>query len=143
MGTVATTQGTLEPARGNLHTALWIIQCILAHLFLFAGGAKLVMSTAAMTKNMAGVPLPVWFLRFVGVCEISGALGLILPGLTRIRTGLTPLAASGLVIIMIGATWVTVKANGALPALFPLVVGILAAFVAYARWKKAPLRVSV
>lgn len=143
MGTVATTQGTLEPARGKLHTALWIIQWLLALLFLFAGGAKLVMSTAAMTKNMAGVPLPVWFLRFVGVCEISGALGLILPGLTRIRTGLTPLAASGLVIIMIGATWVTVKANGALPALFPLVVGILAAFVAYARWKKAPLRVSV
>lgn len=138
MATVATS-GTLKPASGKLNTTLWIIQWLLAFLFLFAGGVKLVMSAEAMTKNMAGVPLPVWFMRFVGVCEVSGALGLILPGLTRIRTGLTPLAASGLVIIMIGATWVTVKANGALPALFPLVVGIFAAFVAYARWQKAPL----
>ncbi|MDE3169358.1 MAG: DoxX family protein [Acidobacteriota bacterium] len=140
MGTVATSESTLNPSRGRLNTTLWIIQWLLTFLFLFAGGVKLVMSTAAMTKQMAGVPLPVWFLRFVGVCEVSGALGLILPGLTRIRTSLTPLAASGLVIIMIGATWVTVKVNGVLPALFPLIVGLFCAFVAYARWKMAPLR---
>lgn len=140
MGTVGTTQGALKPSRGRLNATLWVIQWLLALLFLFAGGVKLAMSTAAMAKQMAGVPLPVWFLRFVGVCEVSGALGLILPGISRIRTGLTPLAASGLVIIMIGATWTTVKVNGFLPALFPLVVGIFAAFVAYARWKVAPLR---
>ncbi|MFN2517005.1 MAG: DoxX family protein, partial [Pyrinomonadaceae bacterium] len=58
-------------------------------------------------------------------------LGLILPGLLRIRPGLTPLAAAGLVIIMIGATVLTIAGDGVGPALIPLVVGILAAFVAY------------
>ena len=68
-----------------------------------------------------------------------GALGLILPGLLRIRPGLTPLAAAGLVIIMVGAVWVNVTYAEAILALIPLVVGILAAFVAYSRWRVAPL----
>ena len=69
----------------------------------------------------------------------AGALGLILPGLLRIRPGLTPLAAAGLVIIMMGAVWVNVTYAEAILALIPLVVGILAAFVAYSRWRVAPL----
>jgi uncharacterized membrane protein YphA (DoxX/SURF4 family) len=84
--------------------ALWIIQGLLALLFLFAGGMKLVLPIEEMTKQM---PMPGPFLRFIGVAEILGALGLILPGLLRIRPGLTPLAAAGLVIIMIGATALT------------------------------------
>jgi hypothetical protein len=76
------------------------------------------------------------------VDEILGAIGLLLPGITRIRTGLTPLAASGLVIIMIGATWVTAAKVSMLSASFPLVVGLFAAFVAYARWRLAPLGTS-
>jgi len=111
---------------------LWIVQVLLALLFLFAGGAKLVLSAEALKGPVA---IPVLFLRFIGVCEILGALGLILPGLLRIRPGLTPLAAAGLVIIMIGAT-VTNLAGGAAPvALITLVVGLLAAFVAYGRWR--------
>ncbi|MEK6302371.1 MAG: DoxX family protein [Acidobacteriota bacterium] len=82
--------------------ALWIVQVLLALLFLFSGGAKLVLSPEELLKGP--VVLPVLFLRFIGVCEVLGALGLILPGLLRIRPGLTPLAAAGLVIIMIGAT---------------------------------------
>jgi hypothetical protein len=79
------------------------------------------------------VHLPALFLRFVGVCEVLGAAGLILPGLLRIRTGLTPLAAAGLVVIMIGATTVSAL-TGPLPvALLPLTTGALAAFVAYSR----------
>jgi len=74
------------------------------------------------------------------VVEVLGALGLILPGLLRIRPGLTPLAAAGLVIIMIGATVLTFAADGFAMALPPLVVGILAAFVAYGRWRLAPHR---
>jgi hypothetical protein len=74
------------------------------------------------------------------VCELLGALGLILPGLLRIRPGLTTLAAAGLVIIMVGATVLTFVADGVAPALFPLVVGLLSASVAYGRWRLAPLR---
>ncbi len=118
--------------------ALWVIQGLLALLFLFAGGMKLILPVEEMTKQMP-VPLPGLFLRFIAVVEVLGALGLILPGLLRIRPGLTPLAAAGLVIIMIGATMVTLAGGAVGPALMPLVVGLLAAFVAYGRWRLAPL----
>jgi hypothetical protein len=127
-----------EPSSGKaLNYTLWTLQVLLALLFLFAGGTKLVMPAAALTKQ---TPLPVGFLRFIGVCEALGGLGLILPGLLKIRTGLTPLAAAGLVIIMIGATVVTLQTLGAGPGvLVPIVVGLLAAFIAYGRWRLAPL----
>ena len=115
--------------------ALWIVQGLLALIFLFAGGMKLVLPVEEMTKQ---VPLPGWFLRFIAVCEVLGAIGLILPGLLRIRPGLTPLAAAGLVIIMIGATVVTLMTADVALALIPLVVGLLSAFVAYGRWRLAP-----
>jgi len=118
--------------------ALWVIQGLLALLFLFAGGMKLILPVEEMTKQMA-VPLPGLFLRFIAVAEVLGALGLILPGLMRIRRGLTPLAAAGLVIIMIGATLVTLAGGAVTPALMPLAVGLLATFVAYGRWRLAPL----
>src|SRR5262245_53244479 len=91
---------------------------------------------------MEGMPLPVpeLFLRFIGVVEVLGALGLVLPGLTRIRPGLTPLAATGLVIIMVGATVLTLAGGMGVVALIPLVVGVLLAFVAYGRWHLAPQR---
>jgi uncharacterized membrane protein YphA (DoxX/SURF4 family) len=113
-----------------MNIALWIIQALLAALFLFAGVMKLVLPIEEMTKQMA---MPGLFLRFIGVCEVLGAIGLILPWLVHIRPGLTPLAAAGLVIIMIGATIVTAMTADMMMALFPLVVGILCAFVAYGR----------
>jgi hypothetical protein len=119
--------------------ALWIVQGLLAALFLFAGGMKLVLPLEKLTGP---VPLPGLFIRFIGVAEVLGALGLILPGLLRIRPGLTPLAAAGLVIIMIGATAVTVLGGDVVAALISLVVGLLAAFVAYGRWRLAPHRAS-
>jgi len=115
--------------------ALWIVQGLLALLFLFAGVMKLIMSVEEMTRD---VQLPGPFLRFIAVAEILGAIGLILPALLRIKPGLTPLAAAGLAIIMIGATVVTMTYMGAAMALFPLVVGLLAVFVAYGRWRVAP-----
>jgi len=117
--------------------ALWIVQGLLAALFLFAGGMKFVLPIEEMTKQM---PLPGLFLRFIGVCEGLGALGLILPGLLRIRPGLTPLAAGGLMIIMLGATVITLMVGDLTAALMSAVVGVLAAFVAYGRWRLAPLR---
>ena len=117
---------------------LWIVQGLLALIFLYAGGLKLVLPLEVMTEQMP-LPLPGWFLRFVAVAEVLGAIGLILPGLLRIRPGLTPLAAAGLVINMIGATIVTLAGGGVAPALIPLVVGLLSALVAYGRWQLAPL----
>ena len=117
--------------------ALWIVQGLLAAVFLFTGGMKLVLPLEKMTGP---VPLPGLFIRFLGVAEILGALGLILPGLLRIRPGLTPLAASGLVVIMIGATVITLVGGDVAPALIPLVVGLLSAFVAYGHWRLVPRR---
>jgi len=109
---------------------LWSVQVVLALIFLFAGSMKLVLPIEVMTAQM---PLPGLFLRFIGVCEVAGALGLILPGLTRIQRGLTPLAASGLVVIMVGAVVFTLASEGVTGAVVPLVVGALAACVAYGR----------
>src|SRR6266702_4959111 len=120
-----------------MSAALWIVQGLLAAVFLFAGGAKLVLPLDQLTGPVA---LPGLLLRFIGVCEVLGALGLSLPGLLRIRPGLTPLAAAGLVIIMTGATVVTVAGGQLAPALLSVVVGLLAAFVAVGRWRLAPLR---
>jgi hypothetical protein len=116
---------------------LWIVQVLLAALFLFAGGLKLVLP---LDQLKGPVELPGLFLRFIGVVEVLGALGLILPGLLRIRTGLTPLAAAGLVIVMIGATVISVMVGDPAPALVPFAVGSLSAFVAYGRWRLAPHR---
>jgi hypothetical protein len=114
------------------NVALWIVQGMLALLFLFAGGMKLVLPIEALAGPVA---LPGPFLRFIGVAEVLGAVGLILPWLLRIRPALTPLAAAGLVIIMSGATMITVMAGTPGPALVPLIVGLLAASVAYGRWR--------
>jgi uncharacterized membrane protein YphA (DoxX/SURF4 family) len=118
-----------------LNYALWTAQVLLAALFLFAGVMKFVMPVAEMTKQSS---LPGWFFWFIGVCEILGALGLILPSLLRIKPGLTPLAAAGLVIIMIGATVISAS-GGVKAALFPFIAGVLAAFVAYGRWRLWPI----
>jgi hypothetical protein len=115
---------------------LWVVQGLLALLFVFAGVMKLVLPIDAMAGPVA---LPGLFLRFIGVCETLGAAGLILPGLLRIHRELTPVAAAGLVIIMIGATVVTVMGGAVAPALVPLVVGLLAASVAYGRTRTARL----
>ena len=112
------------------NTTLWIIQGLLAALFLFAGSMKLILPVAAMGGPVA---LPGWFLRFIGVAEIAGAVGLILPWLTRIQPRLTPVAAGGLVIIMSGATVITMMSGPAAGAAVPCVVGLLAATVAYGR----------
>jgi len=120
-----------------LTSALWIVQGLLAALFLFAGGAKLVLPLDQMTGPVA---LPGWFLRFIGVAEMLGAIGLLLPGLLRIRPGLTSLAAAGLVIIMIGATVIMWAGGMVAVALMNVVVAFLAAFVAYGRWRLAPYR---
>ena len=119
-----------------MNRTLWIIQILLAALFLFSGAAKFT-PVDQMTEGM-----PAWmsisFLHFIGVCEMLGGIGLILPGLLRIKPGLTPLAAACLVIIVVGATVVVLMGGMGAMALFPFATAILAAFVAYGRWRLAP-----
>lgn len=117
----------------RVNYTLWAIQVVLALLFLFTGGMKLITPIEAMTAQQP-VALPGLFLRFIGVAEVLGAVGLILPGLVHVREELTPLAAAGLVIIMIGATGLTIVGGDVVLAVIPLIVGVLAAFVAYGRW---------
>ena len=109
---------------------LWTAQVLLAALFLFAGGFKLALSAEALEQQaqMSGT-----FLHFIGAMELLGGLGLLLPGLTRIKTYLTPLAAAGLVIIMLGATITTVASHGLLAAIFPFAICVITALVAYGR----------
>jgi hypothetical protein len=109
---------------------LWIVQGLLALLFVFAGGMKLVLPLDQLTGP---VPLPGMFLRFIGVAETLGGLGLVLPGLLHIREELTWIAAAGLVVIMVGATAITIIGGQAAMAVVPAIVGVLAALVAYGR----------
>ena len=124
----------------RIGVALWIVQGLLTALFLFAGGMKLVMPIAALT---AQTPLPGVFIRFIGVLEVVGALGLVLPALLRLRPSLTPLAAAGLVIVMAGAVGATLTTGPATTAIVPVVVGLFLACVAYGRWWLASQRATV
>jgi hypothetical protein len=103
-------------------------------------GSMKLFSPADMLE--AQTPLPILLVRFIGACEVAGALGLILPGLLRIRPSLTPLAAACLVVLMICATILTpiLISPDPIMMLVPATLGLLAAVVAYARTRLAPLR---
>jgi hypothetical protein len=131
--------GQSRAKRNKTGVALWVLQGVLALLFLFAGGVKLALPLDLLA-TMA--PLPGLFLKLVGVLEVTGAMGLILPGLLRIRPSLTAMAGAGLVFIMVGATVVTLMGGEIAGASVPLLVGLLAAFIAYGRSKLAPLSAS-
>jgi uncharacterized membrane protein YphA (DoxX/SURF4 family) len=118
------------------NAALWTIQALLALTFLFAGVMKFVIPVQVMEQQSH---LPGLFIRFIGICEVLGALGLVLPGIFRIRTELTGLAAAGLVILMTGATSITVAGGQVGGAILPLIVGVLAAIVLRSRWQGAPV----
>jgi hypothetical protein len=121
-----------------MNIALWIVQGLMAALFIFAGGFRF---TMPIDELEALTGLPGALILFISFCEVLGGLGLILPGMLKIRTGLTPLAAAGLTIIMIGAVVLTAAGVGgadAYLAAIPGVIGLLTAFVAYGRWKVRP-----
>ena len=117
---------------------LWILQVLLALLFIFAGVTKFVMSVEEMNAQ-APVVMPGLFLHFIGVCEVLGGLGLILPSLLKIKPQLTPLAAVGLAIITAGATVITLMGPMKVAAAFPFIVCLLCLFVAYGRWRVKPI----
>jgi hypothetical protein len=121
-----------------MNIALWIIQSLLAALFIFGGSFRFTMPKDEL-EALSGMPYA--FLAFISVCEILGGIGLIVPAVTRIKTGLVPLAAAGLTIIMIGATVLTALGVGGgtlALATFPFIVLVLTAFVAYGRYQIRP-----
>jgi DoxX-like family len=125
-----------------MNILLSILQVLLALTFLFSGGIKLVLPTETLMSmgSPNQVVLPGLFLKFIGLCEVLGALGLILPGVFHRKQYLTVLAAAGLLILMIGAVIVTIMGDGVAMAVSPFIVGVLCLFVAYGRWKVRPLR---
>jgi uncharacterized membrane protein YphA (DoxX/SURF4 family) len=130
---------TVRRTSRKLSASLWTIQALLALIFVMTGAMKLLMPADMLAAQS---PLPVIVSRFVGLCELAGALGLILPGLLRIRPILTSLAAVGLVVLMICATVLTPILISPDPLMMslPATVGALAGFVAYARLRIAPIR---
>lgn len=124
-----------------LRVALWLVQVILFAGFGIAGFIKLTLPIPELAE-MLGWPgdIPAALVRFIAAAELAGAVGVLLPALTRIRPGLTPLAATGLLVVMLLATAFHV-ARGEIEALpFPLVLGGLAAFVAWGRTLRVPIR---
>jgi hypothetical protein len=121
-----------------MNILLWIIQILLALEFLFSGGMKLAIPADQLQAQAppTAIHFSNAFMKFIGTCEVLGALGLVLPGLFRIGKNLTPLAAVGLTILMIGAVVVTVMGIGIATAIIPFVTGLLCAFVAYERGVK-------
>lgn len=109
---------------------LWVIQSLLAALFLFAGISKFLMPAEEMTK---GTGFSLGFLYFIGAVEALGAIGLIVPMLVRIKPALTPLAAAGLAIIMLGAVVTTIRMGAPSMAIMPAVIAVLLVVVAWKR----------
>jgi putative oxidoreductase len=137
--TAAQGAGGAAPSKG-LNIGLWVVQGLLGLAFTMAGVMKSTQPIAALAEKMIwpGV-VPEALVRFIGVSELLGGLGLILPAATRIKPGLTPLAAAGLATVMVLAAIFHVSRGefGGLPVNF--VMGGLMAFVAWGRFKKAPI----
>ncbi len=117
---------------------LWVLQVLLAVAF-FAHGLILLFPPAAIVEQM-NASLSRWFQLFIGVSEIMAAVGLTLPGITRIQPWLVPAAAAGLMIVMTSATVFHLARGEVSSAITTAVLLVLATFVAYMRWRVAPIR---
>jgi uncharacterized membrane protein len=118
-----------------MNVALWIVQILLALAFLLAGGMKLTQPKEKLAESMPWVEgFSPGTVRLIGVLEILGAIGLVLPALTGILPWLTPLAAVGLALTMIGGAVVNLRRGEAQPIIANVVLLVLAVFVAYGRF---------
>jgi hypothetical protein len=123
-----------------LTIALWTAQALLFVAFGMAGVMKSTMPVEQVSQNMAWVQrFSPGVVRFIGISELCGAIGVLVPTLTRIAPVVTPLAAWGLTTMMILATGHHAMNNEAGVIPIPLFLGVLAAFVGWGRWKKAPI----
>ena len=128
-------------SRGGWNIGLWVAQLLLALFYFYAGFNKVSQPIEALAAMNMGFVLfvPEWLTRFIGVAELLGAIGLILPALTRIMPRLTPLAALGLSAIQVLA--ILLHASRGEFAVLPLnaVLIVLSLFVLWGRERKAPI----
>lgn len=120
---------------------LWTAQILLAAVYLGAGSAKLLQpidALAAMGMTFV-LSFPEIIIRLIGLVEVLGAIGLILPTLTRILPRLTPLAAVGLTLVQVGAIFTHIALGEVASLPFNAVLLALATFVAWGRWSKRPV----
>jgi hypothetical protein len=123
-----------------LHIALWVVQILVAITLLWASAVKLfqpVGEVAAMWPWAGEVPVAV--LKLTGVVDLLGGLGLILPALLRIQPRLTPIAAVGIVVLMFCASAFHISRGEGSQIGFNVLFAALSAFVAWGRWRKAPI----
>jgi hypothetical protein len=121
-----------------VNVALWTVQILLGLFMALASGVpKLIVSSEMLPMP---IPIPGPLLTLIGVLEIAGGLGLILPGLFKIQPNLTPLAGAGLGLVAIGGAAYQLAAGEPGNAVFAFVIAALSAFVAYGRWQLAPHR---
>jgi uncharacterized membrane protein YphA (DoxX/SURF4 family) len=121
-----------------MNVVLWILQVLLAVAF-FAHGLMMVVPPPDIAAQMNAM-LPRWFSLFIGISEVLAAIGLTLPGLTRIQPWLVTWAAVGIMIVMVAATVLHIARNEIPQALTTLVLLAMATFVAYARARMLPIR---
>ena len=116
---------------------LWVLQILLAAVFL-AHGLMMLFPPASVAEQM-NATLPRWFSLFLGAAEVAAAVGLTLPGITRVLPGLVAAAAAGIVIVMISATVYHLMRAEWSSAAITFVLLLMATFVAHMRWRVAPL----
>jgi hypothetical protein len=134
----ASNEAARDGGSKGLRIGLWVVQGLLALMFAMSGGMKLAVPYAELLKQGAWVQsVPEGLVKFIGVAEVSGALGLILPAATRIKPILTPLAAAGFVVIMVLASGLHLSLGQ--PPILQMILGGLAGFVAWGRFRKAPI----
>jgi hypothetical protein len=121
--------------------SLWIAQILLAIAFGSAGVMKSMLPIAKLAAMLTWPgDLPLWLVRFIGVAELWGAFGMILPAATRIAPALTPLAALGFVAIqLLAIAFHATRGELAMALPVNLVLLTLALFVWWGRSKKAPI----
>ncbi len=124
----------------GLGVALWIAQILLALVFGFAGSMKLFTPIDELAKNAPWIKDSALLIRFIGTSEVAGALGMLLPSLSRIKPGLTSLAALGLSVVMLLATGFHLLRGEARFTPLTLALGALAVFVAWGRFRKVPIQ---
>jgi hypothetical protein len=121
-----------------MNVVLWVLQVLLALAF-FAHGLLFLIPPPDIAAQM-NQSLPRWFQLFLGIAEIAAAIGLILPGLTRVLPWLVIWAACGIMIVMVSATIYHLARSEWSSALITLVLLAMATYVAYARVRIAPIR---
>lgn len=124
----------------KMNIALWIVQSLLAAMFLMAGANKLFQSTEELAKMLPWVTsVPIGLVKFIGISELLGGLGLLLPSFLRIKPILTPFAAIGLSLVMLFASIFHISRGEYSVIGMNFVLMALAIFVAWGRTKKAPI----